>query len=155
MAKKMSNVKKSNTWTMEEVHKEIINWHNEVHTYWHQILMSNMKVTKIGQKYFLCAFWRIFVTIICDVKINICEPHYVWISFLWTFSIVHVFDFLTFDIFLTTFHHLTYCCPITYVLHYSWEQGWWGIWAMWHVPLLDLHRGRVMGHMFGQLGTWS
>ena len=35
VVKKMSNVKKSNTWTMEEVHKKI-NWHNEVHTYWRQ-----------------------------------------------------------------------------------------------------------------------
>ena len=35
VVKKMSNVKKSNTWTMEEVHKKI-NWHNEVHTYWSQ-----------------------------------------------------------------------------------------------------------------------
>ena len=35
VVKKMSNVKKSNTWTMEEVHKRI-NWHNEVHTYWRQ-----------------------------------------------------------------------------------------------------------------------
>ena len=32
VVKKMSNVKKSNTWTMEEVHKKI-NSHNEVHTY--------------------------------------------------------------------------------------------------------------------------
>ena len=35
VVKKMSNVKKSNTWTMEEVHKKI-NWHNEVHRYWRQ-----------------------------------------------------------------------------------------------------------------------
>ena len=32
VVKKMSNVKKSNTWTMEEVPKKI-NSHNEVHTY--------------------------------------------------------------------------------------------------------------------------
>ena len=32
VVKKMSNVKKSNTWTMEEVHKKII-WHNDTHTY--------------------------------------------------------------------------------------------------------------------------
>ena len=32
VVKKMSNVKKSNTWTMEEVHKKI-NSHNVVHTY--------------------------------------------------------------------------------------------------------------------------
>ena len=42
-------------------------------------LMSNMKVTKIGQKYFLCTFCGFLVTIICDVKIdiNMCESHYV------------------------------------------------------------------------------
>ena len=37
VVKKMSNVKKSNTWTMEEVHKKKKkNSHNEVHTYWCQ-----------------------------------------------------------------------------------------------------------------------
>ena len=42
-------------------------------------LTSNMKVTKIGQKYFRCTFCGFMVTIICDVKIdiNMCEPHYV------------------------------------------------------------------------------
>ena len=70
------------------------------------IFMSNMKVTEIVQKHFLCTFWGFLVTIICDVKINVnmCEPHYVNLFFLWTSSIVHVFDFLTFDIFLTTWH---------------------------------------------------
>ena len=79
-----------------------------------------------------------------------------WCQYVWTslcqfifceLSIVQVFDFSTTDIFLTNWHHLTFYCPITYVPHYSWEQGWWGIWAMWHVPLLDLHGGRVMGHI--------
>ena len=43
------------------------------------ILMSNMKVTKIGQKYFLSTFWGLLVIMICDVKIyvNIFDPHYV------------------------------------------------------------------------------
>ena len=36
VVKKMSNVKKSNTWAVEEVHKKKINWHNEVHRYWCQ-----------------------------------------------------------------------------------------------------------------------
>ena len=75
---------------------------------------------------------------------------YVWTSlcqfiFLWTSSIVHVFDFLTFDIFLTTCHHLTYCCPITCVTHYSWEQG-----VMWHIAII-MYRSRwgtgEMGYM--------
>ena len=74
------------------------------------IFISNMKVTKIVQKHFLCPFGGFLVTIICDVKIdiNMCEPHYVNLFFLWTSSIVHVFDFLTsfwqLDIFLTTWH---------------------------------------------------
>ena len=65
-----------------------------------------MKVTKIVQKHFLCTFWGFLVTIICDVKIDVkmCEPHYVNLFFLWTSSIVYVFDFLTFDIFLTIWH---------------------------------------------------
>ena len=69
-----------------------------------------MKVTKIVQKHFLCTFWGFLVTIICDVKIdaNMCEPHYVNLFFLWTSSIVHVFDFLTsfwqLDIFVITWH---------------------------------------------------
>ena len=48
------------------------------------ILMSNMKVTKIVQKHFLCTFEGFLVTIICDVKIdvNMCEPHYVNLFFL-------------------------------------------------------------------------
>ena len=52
---------------------------------------------------------------------------YVWTSlcqfFLWTSSMVKIFDFLTFGIFLTTWHHLTFCCPITCVPHYSWNRG--------------------------------
>ena len=66
----------------------------------------NFDVTKIVQKHFLCTFWEFLLTIICDVKIDIsmCEPHYVNLFFLWTSSIVHVFDFLTFDIFLITWH---------------------------------------------------
>ena len=80
------------------------------------ILTSNMKVTKIVQKHFLCTFWGFLVTIIWDVKIdvNMCEPHYVNLFFLWTSSIVHVFyfwhlfdnltSFWQLDIFLTTWH---------------------------------------------------
>ena len=74
--KKMSNVKKSSTQTMEEVHKK--KWHKWGSHILTSILMSNMKVTKIVQKHFLCTFWGFLVTIIWDVKIdiNMCEPHY-------------------------------------------------------------------------------
>ena len=48
--------------------------------------------------------------IICDIRIdiNICEPHYVNLFFLWTSSIVQVLVFIKFDIFLTTWHLLTF-----------------------------------------------
>ena len=43
------------------------------------IFKSSMKVTKIGQKYFL----RVFGEIMCDIKIdiNMCEPHYINLFF--------------------------------------------------------------------------
>ena len=68
--------------------------------------MSNMMVTKNPQNVHRKCFWIILVTFIFDVKtdINMCEPHYVNLFFLWTSSIVYVFDFLTFDIFLTFWH---------------------------------------------------
>ena len=69
------------------------------------ILTSNIKVTKIVQKHFLCTYWGFLVTIICDVKIdiNMCEPHYVNFFFvnlfhspcIWLFDIWHIFDNLT------------------------------------------------------------
>ena len=70
------------------------------------ILMSNMMVTKNPPNGHRKCFWTILVTFIFDVKIdiNMCEPHYVNWFFLWTSSIVCVFDFLTFDIFLTFWH---------------------------------------------------
>ena len=82
-------------------------------------------VTKIVQKHFLCTFWGFLVTIICDIKIDIkmCERHYVNLFFLWTSSIVYVFDFLTFDIF---FDNLTSFWQLDIFLTH--EQ--WGTWPM-------------------------
>ena len=76
VVKKMSNVKESNTFTMQEVHKKI-DWHNEVHTLM-SILTSHMMVTKNPQNVHRKCFWTILVTFISDVKIdvNMCEPHY-------------------------------------------------------------------------------
>ena len=113
VVKKMSNVKKSNTWTMEVVHKKIINWHNEVHTYWCQFWCHIWWWQKNPSKWALKVFMKNFgdLHIWCQ---NWCQ--YVWTSlcqviiFLWTSSIVCVFDFLTFDfvlqfnIFLTFWH---------------------------------------------------
>ena len=101
VVKKMSNVKKSNTWTMKEVHKK-----NKLTHILMSILTSHMMVTKNPQNVHRKCFWTFSVTFIFDIKIDIntYEPHYVNLFFLWTSSIVHVFDFLTFDIFLTTWH---------------------------------------------------
>ena len=110
-----------------------INWHNEVHTFWRQFLTSHMMVTKNPQNVHRKCFWTILVTFIFDVKIdvNMCEPHYVNFFFLRTSSIVLVFDFLTFDIFLTTWHlfdNLTSFWHMSNAAH-----GQWGTWAMGHM----------------------
>ena len=65
-----------------------------------------MMVTKNPQNVHRKYFWAILMTFISDVKIdiNMCEPHYVYLFFLWTSSIVQMFNYLTFDIFLTTWH---------------------------------------------------
>ena len=108
VVKKMSNVKKSNTWAMEEVHKKI-NWHKWGSHILMSILTSHMMVTKNPQNVHRKCFWTILVTFIFDVKIdiNMCEPHCVNLFFLWTSSIVCVFNFFDiwhlFDI-LTSFN---------------------------------------------------
>ena len=63
-------------------------------------------LTKNPQNVHRNYFWAVLLTFIFDIKIdiNICEPHYVNLFFLWTSSIVCMFDFLIFDIFLTTWH---------------------------------------------------
>ena len=124
LSKKKPNVKKSSIETVQEVHKKKL--HNEVHTYWRQFWHQIWRSPKLV-KILSCTFWGFLVTIIFDVKIdvNMCEPHYANIYFLWTSSIVHVFDFLTFDIFLTIWHlfdNLThYLNLVTCVM------GWGGI----------------------------
>ena len=62
-------------------------------------------VTKNPQNVHRNYFWAILLTFIFNIKIdiNICEPHYVNF-FLWTSYIVFMFEFLIFDIFLTTWH---------------------------------------------------
>ena len=108
-------------------------------------LLTNMKVTKIVQKYFLFTFWGFLVTIICDFKIDIsmCEPHYVNLFFLWTSSIVHVL--WLFDIWhlfdnLTSFWKLDSFFEI-------WAMGNVGKWVSWLILKIE------MGH-FGWWGTW-
>ena len=105
------------------------------------ILTSDMKVIKIAQKYFLWTFWGFLVTIICDIKIdiNICESHCVNLIFLWTSSIVWVFEFLTFDIFLTTWHLFDILAHYLNYLSSSLARGQGGIkqftWPRCPIPL--------------------
>ena len=101
---------------------------------------------------------------------------YVWTSlcqfiFLWTSSIVHVFDFLTFDIFLTTwrlFDNLTSFWQLNIFLghmgnrtHGQWDMGKGVSWLILKIEMRYLGGWGtwVMGHMgngaHGQLGTWS
>ena len=118
---------------------------------------GHQNCSKIFSMHTFEGFW--LPSYVISKLMSICVNLIMSIYFFWTSYIVQVFDFSTTDIFLTTWHHLTFCYPITYVPHYSWEQGWWGIWTMWHVPLLDLHGGRVMGYMGNrahvQWGTWT
>ena len=153
---KLTNVKKVKSLDYREGSQKIINWHNEVDVKFDVKYEGHQNCSKILSMHTLRVFGYHHMW-----YQNWCQ--YVWTSlcqFIFCeLSIVQVFDFSTIDIFLTTWHHLTFCFPITYVPHYSWEQGWWGIWAMWHVPLLDLHGGRVMGYVgngaHGQWGTWA
>ena len=59
VVKKMSNVKKSNTWTIYKVHKKI-NWHNEVHRYWHQFwhhIWWSLRTLKMSIESTFGQFW--------------------------------------------------------------------------------------------------
>ena len=74
----LSNVKKLNTYTMEEVHKknELTQWGSHILM---SILMSHMIVTKNPQNVHRNYFWAILLPFIFDIKIdiNMCEPHHV------------------------------------------------------------------------------
>ena len=133
-----------------------INSHNEVHTFWCQILISNMKVTKIAQKHFLCTFWGFLVIIICDVKIdvNMCEPHYVNL-FIFFVNLLHSLCVWLFDIFMTTLHlswHMgnrTHGQRVIMVniedrdgvpwgMGHMGDWGTWGTWAIGHMIITSL-----------------
>ena len=97
---------------------------------------------------------------------NWCQ--YVWTSlcqfiFLWTSSVVHVFDFLTFDIFLTTWHlfdNLTSFWQFNIFLghmgnrtHGQWDMGKGVSWLILKIEMRYLGGWGtwVMGHM----GNWA
>ena len=81
------------------------NWHNEVHRcwcqFWHHIWWWP-KTLKMCKESIFDQFW--WPSYLMSKLTAICVTLNVSIYFLWTSSIVHVFDFLTFDIFLTIWH---------------------------------------------------
>ena len=78
VVKKISNVKKSNNWTMEEVHKKI-NWHNEVHRYWCQfwchIWWSLKSLKMFIESIFDQFWWTSYVTSkLTSISVNLIVP---------------------------------------------------------------------------------
>ena len=139
-----------------------INWHHEVHTYWHQ---------------FWCQIWCQNCSKILSVNIlRVFSDHHLWRQnwrqYLWTSLCQFIFFvnllhspgvwFLTFDIFLTTWHLFD---NLTSFWHSTYNMGtWWtcaGSCVQWILPIPIRSRWGTgaMGHMgngaHGQLGTWA
>ena len=103
---KRCQMSKSQTHRLWRRFTKKINWHNEVHTYWRQFWRQIWRSPKLFKNTFYVHFegfwWPSYV--MSKIDVNMCEPHYVNLFFLWTSFIVYVFDFLTFDIFLIIWH---------------------------------------------------
>ena len=111
MSKKMSSCQKDVKCQNSQTHglwrrftKK--NSHNEVHTYWCQFSCHIWwwpKSLKMCIESVFEEFW--WPSYLMSKLTSICVNLIMWIYFfLWTSSIVCVFDFLTFDIFLTFWH---------------------------------------------------
>ena len=86
--------------------KKKINWHNEVHRYWRQFwhhIWWSLKTLKMSIEIIFGQFcWPSYLTSkLTSISVNLIMSIY---FFLWTSSIVCMFGFLIFDIFLTTWH---------------------------------------------------
>ena len=165
---KRCQMSKSQTHRLWRRFTKKINWHNEIHTYlcqfWHQIWRSPKLFKNTFYAHFE-GFWS--PSYVMSKLISLCVNLIMSIYFfLWTSFIVHVFDFLTFDIFLTTWHlfdNLTSFWQID-IFFDIWAMGtllemgimvntedrdgapWgWGRWVMVHIA----------NGAYGQLGTWS
>ena len=128
-----------------------INWHNEVHTYWRQFWHQIWRSPKLFKNTFYAhfeGFWSpsYVMSKLTSICVNLIMSIY---FFLWTSSIVHVFDFLTFDIFLTTWHlfdSLTSFWQLD-IFFDMWAMGHMGKWVSWLIQKIE------MGHL-GGWGTW-
>ena len=119
---KRCQMSKSQTHRLWRRFTKKINWHNEVHTYWRQFWCQIWRSPKLFKNTFYAHFegfwWPSYMMSKLTSKwVNLIMSIY---FFLWTSSIVYVFDFLTFDIFLTIWHILT-----------TWHL--FDRWAMWHM----------------------
>ena len=153
---KLTNVKKVKSLDYEGGSQKIINWHNKVYRYWCQVWRQIWRSPKLSRNTFYAHFEGIWlpsyvISKLASICVNlIMSIYFLWTSHspgIWFFDNRHLFDNLTlFDILLP--NHL--CAPLLM------GTGWWGIWAMWHVPLLDLHGGTVMGYMSNRAhGQWA
>ena len=106
---KRCQMSKSQTHGLWRRFTKKINWHNEVHTYWRQFwchIWWWLKTLKMCIESVFEQFW--WPSYLTSKLTSLCVNLIMWIYFfLWTSSIVCVFDFLTFDIFLTFWHLLT------------------------------------------------
>ena len=103
---KRCQMSKSQTHGLWRRFTKKINSHNEVQTYWHQFWRHiwwwpkplKMCIESVFEQFWLPSY-------LTSKLMSICVNLIMWIYFfLWTSSIVYVFDFLTFDIFLTIWH---------------------------------------------------
>ena len=134
-----------------------INSHNEVHTYWCQFWHQIWRSPKLFKNTFYAHFEGFWSPSYVTSKLtSVCVNFIVSIFFfLWTSSIVHVFDFLTFDIFLTTWHLFNIFLITSHIFNFL-THGHWGI----LVNTADRDEAPWgMGHMgdgaHGQWGTWT
>ena len=103
---KRCQMSKSQTHGLWRRFTKKINSHNEVHTYWrqfwHHIWWWRKTLKMCIESVFEKFWWPSYLT---SKLTSICVNLIIWIYFfLWTSSIVCVLDFLTLDIFLTTWH---------------------------------------------------
>ena len=103
---KRCQMSKSQTHGLWRRFTKKINSHNEVHTYWRwfwcHIWWWPKTLKMCIESVFEQFWWPSYLT---SKLTSICVNLIMWIYFfLWTSSIVCVFDFLTFDIFLTFWH---------------------------------------------------
>ena len=99
---------------------KLTQWGSQILT---SILMSQMMVTKNPQNVLRKYFWAILMMFISD-DINMCEPHYVNLFFLWTSSIVQMFDYLTsfWQLDILT-HNLNHLSPLQGYFYYHLLPG--------------------------------